>query len=291
MPMPGVCKPLIGMIHLPPLPGSPGYRRRPYPYPHGSRYTMSDIVEYAVSEAAKYEDSGFDAVIVENYGDVPYKMRVGIAEAAALARIVAEVKRRTRLYVGVIVLMNDAYTAIVIAHIAGADFVRVNSLCETRVSMEGIIEPAAREAARAISELGLYDEVTRGEIDVLADVAVKHSSPLGIEKSLSSIVEDCASRTGFRIWGIVATGDRTGVPPSVGLLEQLRDAAGKHRLRVAVGSGIRAENVSVYWRLADAFIVGTSVKLGEKPENIVSSERASKLAEIVKRYRSVWACH
>ena len=45
-----------------------------------------------------------------------------------------------------------------------------------------------------------------------------------------------------------------------------------------------------YWRYADAFIVGTSVKLGGVTENMVSVEQARRLAEIVARYREVWPC-
>ena len=54
-----VSKPIIGVVHLPPLPGSPLYRGE----------DLENIVDYAVLEARKLAEGGVDGVIVENYGD------------------------------------------------------------------------------------------------------------------------------------------------------------------------------------------------------------------------------
>ena len=53
---------LIGMVHLLPLPGAPGYR--------GS---IDEIAACAASDARILADAGFDAVLVENYGDAPFR--------------------------------------------------------------------------------------------------------------------------------------------------------------------------------------------------------------------------
>ena len=52
---------LIGVVHLPPLPGSPN-----------SSLSIDDVVKHAVRDAVTLEDAGFDALIVENFGDAPF---------------------------------------------------------------------------------------------------------------------------------------------------------------------------------------------------------------------------
>ena len=75
----GVKKPVIGMVHLRPLPGSPKYD----PVNMG----MKKIVETAVEEALKLEEAGVDGVQVENMWDIPYQRPadIGYETAAALA--------------------------------------------------------------------------------------------------------------------------------------------------------------------------------------------------------------
>src|SRR5258708_36551191 len=69
---------LIGMIHLRPLPGSPRYDQR------GG---VEAIYELALREGKMLEDAGFDGVIVENGGDVPFLPpdEVGKETVAALS--------------------------------------------------------------------------------------------------------------------------------------------------------------------------------------------------------------
>src|SRR5690606_5413088 len=109
-------RPLIGMVHLLPLPGAPLWR--------GS---MDEVLERAVSDARALARGGFDGVIVENYGDAPfYPARVPAETTAALAVAVREVARAVDVPVGVNVLRNDGPAAIAIAAAAGAAFVRIN---------------------------------------------------------------------------------------------------------------------------------------------------------------------
>lgn len=57
-------KPIIGMVHLRPLPGSPMY--------DPASMDMTKILEIAVDEAKKLQDAGVDGVQVENMWDIPY---------------------------------------------------------------------------------------------------------------------------------------------------------------------------------------------------------------------------
>jgi hypothetical protein len=101
---------LVGVIHLPALPSSP---RHAVPLP--------EILALAVREARALEDAGFEGVIVENFGDVPFHAsRVPPATVAAMAVCVHEVRHAVRIAVGVNVLRNDASASLVVAHAPGA---------------------------------------------------------------------------------------------------------------------------------------------------------------------------
>ena len=59
-----VQKPIIGMIHLKPLPGSPNYDK--------NKFDMNAIVKYAVEEAKILEQAGVNGLQIENYWDIPF---------------------------------------------------------------------------------------------------------------------------------------------------------------------------------------------------------------------------
>ncbi|MEB3780773.1 MAG: BtpA/SgcQ family protein [Desulfurococcales archaeon] len=285
-----VCKPLIGVVHLPPLPGSPGYARRPYPMVHGKTWGFNDIVEYAVGEALKYEEAGFDAVIVENYGDKPYSMRASPGQVAALSVVAREVAKSVSMPVGVNLLRNSGYEIIYVAYVSRSKFIRINSLCESRVTGEGIMRPAAYDVARAVSELNLYSDLFRGDFTILADVDVKHSRPLGSRYDVREATRDCIERSGLQLGAIIATGSHTGEEPEPGYVEEIASVARSLNVKVFVGSGVSLDNLPSYWKAADGFIVGSSVKIGGITENPVSVEKAKSMVKLAQHYRKLTKC-
>ena len=66
-------KPIMGMIHMPPLPGAPG-----------NSLSMKELTEFALSEAGKLEGAGLDACIVENVGETRARMLERMAETNEL---------------------------------------------------------------------------------------------------------------------------------------------------------------------------------------------------------------
>src|SRR6185503_13961126 len=84
-------KPIIGVIHVGALPGTP----------HAS-HSVAELVDQAKQEAQIYRDAGVDGVIVENMHDVPYlRGEVGPEIVAAMTAIGLEVKKETSLPVGI----------------------------------------------------------------------------------------------------------------------------------------------------------------------------------------------
>ncbi|WP_460125459.1 BtpA/SgcQ family protein [Stetteria hydrogenophila] len=263
---------LIGVVHLPPLPGSLAYALKGDPVDPA---VVRGIAEYAVGEARKYVDAGFDAVIVENYGDKPFKRRVGRLIYASMAMVVAEVVERVDRPIGVSVLRNDADAAIGIAALAGASFARINALCSAREAPEGRIGPALAEAAEALARV-------KAPIDIIADVDVKHSLPAAPGYSAEDEIHECASRRGgVPVKAIVVSGKRTGSPPGVEYVRRLAEAARNAGFAVLVGSGVTPSLARTLLDVVDGFIVGSYAKVGGRTEAPVSMERALEIARAV----------
>ncbi|MCH8148011.1 MAG: BtpA/SgcQ family protein, partial [Planctomycetes bacterium] len=148
---------LIGVVHLPPLPGSPRHI-----------FTMDEIVVRAVADARALVDAAFDACIIENFGDAPFfSDTLPPTSVAAMAVVAAQIRRETKLILGVNALRNDACAALGIAVAVGASFVRVNVHTGVAATDQGLLEGRAAETLRMRKLLG-------APIAILADVHVKH---------------------------------------------------------------------------------------------------------------------
>jgi len=257
-------RPVIGVVHLLPLPGSPL---------HGG--DMEEVVRRAVADAEALESGGVDAIIVENYGDVPYyPSRVPPITVASMAYVVSKVVERVGVPVGVNVLRNDGVAALSIAHAVGAKFIRVNVLTEAAVTDQGIVEGCAHELMRLRRYLS-------SDVAVLADVHVKHAYPL-MRRSPAESARDVVSR-GLAD-ALVVTGRRTGEPPRRDAVELVKGAAPE--VPVLVGSGVDCYNVDQYFEVCDGFIVGTYFKRGGRTAAPVDPERVRRLVERVEVLRA-----
>ena len=81
---------VIGMVHCLPLPGTTGY--------HGS---VEEIYGQAVQDARTLEESGVDAVIVENMGDDPFGVTLDLIQRTTLAVAAQKVRDAVHIPVGV----------------------------------------------------------------------------------------------------------------------------------------------------------------------------------------------
>ncbi len=256
----GVEKPVIGVIHLDPLPGSPGMRR------------FEDVLRKAVLDGMILEEGGVDGLIVENFGDAPYvKDRVGYEVVACMTTIVKELTLSTSLPIGVNVLRNAVEAAIAVAYAGGARFVRANVWMGVYATGEGLLEGVAGRALRYRRAIGA------DEIRVFADFRVKHAAPL-VARELEVEVKEYVERGGADV--LIVTGAMTGQPPSVRYVERVKKAA--EDFPVLVGSGVTAENVGEFLRVADGVIVASYFKA---PDGRIELENVRRLVEAARRYR------
>ncbi len=234
-------KAVIGVIHLPALPGSPGYE--------GAE--MEDLIETALGEARRYRDGGVDGLIVENHGDIPFAKpdRLGPETAACMAVITRAVRLESGLPIGVNVLANGALQALAVAKAAGASFIRVNQWANAYIANEGFIEGPAGAATRYRAWLQARS------VKIFADVHVKHGAhAIVADREIGEMARDAEF---FDADAAIATGQRTGDAAS---LDELRTICAGTSLPVLVGSGVTPENVGDILAYADAVIVASYLK-------------------------------
>jgi len=251
----GAPRAVIGMVHLEPLPGSPRWS--------GS---MENVAEAALADARALAEGGVDALLVENFGDVPFAPgRVDPACVAAMAAIATEIRRAVSLPMGINVLRTDAMSAFAVAAAVGARFIRVNVHTGAVVTDQGILASTAHDTLR-------YRRLLGAPIALLADVQTKHAAPLA-SVAIEHEARDCVHR-GLAD-GLIVSGEATGLPPKTSDLERVRLAA--PNVPLLVGSGAAPENAADLFALADGLIVGTSVKRDGVVTNRVDPDRVRAL--------------
>jgi membrane complex biogenesis BtpA family protein len=249
------------MIHLKPLPGSPGFG--------GS---IDSVLKTALKEASLLIEAGFPALIVENFHDVPFFADDVPAETvASMTRIIDALIRETEVPVGVNVLRNDALSALGIAAATGAPFIRVNILAGTMYTDQGPIVGRAPEVMRKKAELG-------SDVEVWADVLVKHATPPpGLDARQAT--EDTLERG--RADALIVSGSGTGHAPDLERLKMVREVAGPD-VRIAIGSGAEPTNFEDLLAYADTLIVGSYTKVDGVASNQLDPARVAATVDAAK---------
>ena len=259
----GSPRPLIGMVHLAPLPGSPRWG--------GS---LDVVLERAVTDARALEAAGLDGLVVENYCDVPfYPESVPAETVAAMAVCVREVVKAVSLPVGVNLLRNDGPGAVAIAAVTGARFVRINLHTGMMATDQGFLSGRAYETTRLRQRLG-------AEVAIFADVWVKHATPFpGAE--LEQAAEDAFHR-GLAD-ALIVTGSGTGKTTDLARVERVKLSVSA--APVFIGSGFTSENAAHALSIADGAIVGSSICRGGVAGAGIDPELATALVRVVRAGR------
>jgi len=261
----GTSIPVVGVIHLQPLPGAPRYVDMP----------VKEIARIAVEEARFMADNGINGLIIENFRDMMFKRKVGPETVAPMTYAASEVANAVRIPIGMCVLQCDPIAAISICKTIGGKFIRAPYYTETYIVDAGTMESTAADALRFRNEIGARD------VKIFADVHIKHGYSLS-RRPIQESAEDTVER-GLAD-AIIVTGKKTGGKTNPEDVVAVRTALPD--VPLFVGSGVDAENVREYFPAhADAIIVGTSLKKDGKTEEPVDPKRVRDLMKIVEQCR------
>ena len=231
--------PVIGMVHVQALPGTPF-----------NRFSLSEIRRMAVEEARLYAGEGVEAIMLENMHDVPYLNReVGHEVSTVMAVIAAAVRVAVDLPCGLQILAGANLAALAAAQAAGLDFIRAEGFVFGHVADEGWMSADAGKLLRYRRKIGA------DKICVLTDIKKKHAAHATTADV--DLLETAKAADFFRSDGLIVTGSATGAQTSRADLENLH---GQTSLPVLVGSGITVENIAHYFPLCDGMIIGSYFK-------------------------------
>ncbi len=246
------------MVHLKPLPGSYLYEDN-----------LDDVIDFAIKEAKKLEEANFDAVLIENFNDKPFKKEIDKITLASFTVIAKAIKEEVGMKIGINVLRNDSIASYSIAYAIKADFIRVNVLNGVAITDQGIIEGNAHELFR-------LKKLVPSKIKIYADVHVKHSYQfIDFETSLLDTYERALADA------IIISGRRTGEEVNI---EDVK-LAKKYNIPTIIGSGVNEENIKKFINLADGFIIGSYIKRNGNVNNEIDINRAKRIAELFKSLR------
>ncbi len=253
----GTKKWFLGTVHLLPLPGSPRHE--------GS---MAAILKRAVADARAYAAGGANALVIENFHDVPFtRESVAPETVAAMALAAGAIREAVSLPFGFNVLRNDARSGLGLCAACGGAFIRVNVHAGVMLADQGLIEGRAHETLRTRRHLC-------PQVKILADVHVKHAVPL------SDWPIEIAARDTFHRGladALVVSGTGTGVATDLHDVRRVRTAC--PAAKILLGSGVTRDNIAPFLPFIDGTIVGSSLKRKGKLLNGVDPGRVAALAK------------
>jgi membrane complex biogenesis BtpA family protein len=252
-------KPLLGMIHLQALPGSPL-----------SKLRIAQIYDKAAFELEVYQKSGVSGIIIENMHDVPYQNRVcDAATLAGMTSICTLLRLQTDLPMGIQILAGANKEALAAALAANLNFIRAEGFVFAHLADEGPMNADAPELLRYRKNIGAE------HIKIFTDIKKKHASH-AITTDVS--IEDTAKAAEFFLSdGLIVTGKSTGMQPETDELKKVKTSV---KLPVWIGSGMTDANFESFFHLADGFIVGSWFKVNGDWKRNVDEDKVKYLVTL-----------
>jgi membrane complex biogenesis BtpA family protein len=257
----GIERPLVAMIHLPPLPGAATYDGR----------SVREFARAAADEARLLEDVGFHGVMIQNTHDRPARVTLPPGSVAALAAVTTAVRDAVSFDIGVNAHKNDAEAALAVAASCGASFVRIKVLVGAVIGPEGIVQGSAERALDVRREYA-------PNIEIWADLYELTSWPLATT-SIENLA-DLATRIGNADRLIVT--DPT-VDASRAAVARVRSAS---RLPVLIGGRTTAENIGDALGSADGVIVGTCLRRSGRTDQPLDPDAVDEFMRAVRALSS-----
>jgi hypothetical protein len=258
----GYEKPIIGMIHLQALPGTPKFI--------GS---INDIITKALKEAAIYLSHNIPILMIENMHDTPYLNRAVGPEITSIISIIAyEIKQKFNVPLGIQILAGANKEAIAASYCSNADFIRAEGFVFSHIADEGLFNSDAGDLLR------YRKYINADKIKIFTDIKKKHSSH-AITNDVD-IVETAKAAEFFLSDGVIITGGSTGKEPN---LDEIISVKNSVSIPVIAGSGITANNIALYKPYCDAFIIGSYFKKDGFWQNDLDEDRIN---EFIINYNS-----
>jgi uncharacterized protein len=259
----GSHKPIVAMVHLPPLPGTPLY---------DATGGMQKIIDDVAKDIETLQGGGVDAIMFGNEGDRPYVLKASLVTLAAFACAVGELRRMIKVPFGVNYLW-DPVASVALGVASGASFVR-EIFTGVYDSDMGLWAPDAAAALR------LRAEAHRGDMKVMYNINAEFASPMGTrtiaQRAKSAVFASLADV-------VLVSGPMTGEPVEISNLKEAKHAV--PNTPVFANTGVNIDNVETILSIGDGAIVGTHFKTDGNTWNAVDATRVKRFMHKVGKLR------
>lgn len=256
-------KPIIGMVHLPPLPGSPLY---------DGKGGIGRIVTAAAADIEALQKGGVDALMFGNEGDRPYVLKASPVALASYAFVIGELKPQIKLPFGVNYLW-DPVASVALAVASGARFAR-EIFTGVYDSDMGLWAPDAASAVRLRADAG------RSDLKLMFNINAEFASPIG-ERSIAQRAKSAVFSSLADV--VLVSGPMTGEAVEMSNLQQAKKAVGS--VPVFANTGVNIDNVEAVLSVGDGAIVGTHFKVDGDTWKPVDSARVKRFMDRVAKLR------
>jgi membrane complex biogenesis BtpA family protein len=265
----GRTKPVIAMMHLPPLPGRPLYDRQA---------GMAVIRDSLRRDLDILQDSGIDGLLFCNEGDRPYTFNIEQAAVAAQAAVIGELRPQLRIPYGVDMLW-DPMAALSVANAVQASFIR-EVFTGVYDSDMGLWQPDVAKIQDYRLKIGA--ENIRLFFNIEPEFA-RPLSPRPVGELARSVVVSSLPDA------ILISGMMAGAEANLDHIREAKEALAAPRLATPVlaNTGVKVETVRATLAVADGVIVGTGLKLDGYTWNPVDPDRVRRFMEEVRIAREL----
>ncbi|MBE6118854.1 MAG: BtpA/SgcQ family protein [Erysipelotrichaceae bacterium] len=255
-------KPIIGCLHMMPLPGTPYY--------DPNTMSIEKQINRLKKDAKTLSELGFDACVFANEGDRPYLTSVGPEIISTYVRIATEVSKELTIPFGCGVLIDPKAT-IAVANAIGAKFVRTY-VSNTYAGSFGYQNFNPGDIFRYQKQIGAEN------VKVYT-----YFEPHGGTCFDSRTTEEqiAAGFELFPIAGMLVGGPRAGLPPEQAHFKKIKESYPDKPL--ILGSGSNKENIKQLLPYADGVIVGTTIKKDRYLYNEIDYNRAKEFIQSAKQ--------
>ena len=263
----GETKPVIAMVHLLSLPGTPLY---------DEEGGVARIVSEARKDLIALQDAGVDAVMFGNENDRPYEFHVDTACTATMAYVIGQLRPEIVVPFGVNVLW-DPMSSIALAAATGASFIR--EICTGYYASD-----MGPWTGRAAEPMRYRNRLARKDVAMLYNLSAefaysldRRSLPDRARSAVFSSIPDA----------VLVSGVITGEAATMQDLEAVK--AVLPNTPVLANTGVRHDTVQSVLNVADGCVVGSSLKYDGYTWNPVDPDRAKefmRMANLARETRS-----
>lgn len=259
----GTEKPILGLLHLRPLPGDPFY-------PNDG--TIDDVIAAAEADLAALQAGGVDGVLVTNEFSLPYQSHVSPVTTAAMGCVIGAIKSQFTVPFGAEAIYDGDATMDLCAA-TGAAFTR----CVFTGAWSGDGGIVNRDIAHTLrhkhdlrlDDLRLFYFITsEGERNIGGRDAVEMAGSL-----LFNVRPDA----------YVVGGSGPGRPATTQLFHDVVAVSGD--VPVVCGTGCRESNAAEVLSVCSGAFVGSSFKRDGVFENPIDQERVTSFMNVVRDIR------